>query len=95
MLASGAVIPPNAPFAAILGDQRNGRNLEAPEGLIRQIFQEEMAEFLGGMMAGFEALLEENQRLRAVVENIEVGDATIGQAANRYNRELNTSRGGA
>ena len=94
MLAQGAVIPPNAPFAAVLGDQRNGRNLEAPEGLIRTIFQEEMAEFLGGMMGGFEALLEENRRLRAVVEGIEVGDTTIGQAANRYNRELNTSRGG-
>ena len=95
LLAKGAVIPPNAPFAAVLGDQRNGRNLEAPEGLIRTIFQEEMAEFLGGMMAGFEALLEENRRLRGVVESIEVGDSTIGQAANRYNRELNTSRGGA
>jgi len=42
-LASGAVIPPNAEFAAILGDQRNGRNLEAPEGLIRQIISEELA----------------------------------------------------
>lgn len=42
-LASGAVIPPNAPFAAVLGDQRNGRNLEAPEGLIRQIMREELS----------------------------------------------------
>jgi len=41
-LATGAVIPPNAEFAAILGDQRSGRNLEAPEGLIRQIIQEEI-----------------------------------------------------
>lgn len=41
-LATGAVIPPNAEFAAILGDQRSGRNLEAPEGLIRQIIREEM-----------------------------------------------------
>jgi len=41
-LATGAVIPPNAEFAAILGDQKSGRNLEAPEGLIRQIFREEM-----------------------------------------------------
>lgn len=41
-LATGAVIPANAPFAAILGDQRSGRNIEAPESLIRQIFQEEM-----------------------------------------------------
>jgi len=42
LLARGAVIPPNSRFAAILGDQRNGRNLEAPESLIRQIIQEEM-----------------------------------------------------
>lgn len=41
MLAQGAVIPPNAKFTAILGDQRNGRNLEAPEKLIRQIVREE------------------------------------------------------
>ena len=42
-LASGAVIPPNAPFMAMLGDQRNGKNLEAPEGLIRQIMREELS----------------------------------------------------
>ena len=42
MLATGAVIPPNAPFAAILGDQRSGTNIEAPEGLLRQIVREEM-----------------------------------------------------
>ena len=40
-LATGAVIPPNAQFAAILGDQRSGRNIEAPESLIRQIVREE------------------------------------------------------
>lgn len=40
-LASGAVIPPNAPFTAMLGDQRHGTNLEAPESLIRQIVREE------------------------------------------------------
>lgn len=40
-LARGAVIPPRAEFMAILGDQKNGRNLEAPEGLIRKIVREE------------------------------------------------------
>lgn len=42
-LATGAVIPPNQQFMAILGDQKTGRNLEAPEGLIRQIMREELA----------------------------------------------------
>lgn len=41
MLAQGAVIPPNHQFMAVLGDQTNGRNLEAPENLIRQIVREE------------------------------------------------------
>lgn len=39
-LANGAVIPPNQQFAAILGDQRSGKNLEAPAGLIRQLITE-------------------------------------------------------
>lgn len=43
MLAQGAVIPANREFLAVLGDQRNGRNLEAPEALIRQIVREESA----------------------------------------------------
>lgn len=40
-LATGAVIPPRAPFLAMLGDQMNGRNLEAPEELLRKIVREE------------------------------------------------------
>lgn len=40
-LASGAVIPPNKEFMAVLGDQRHGTNIEAPESLIRRIVREE------------------------------------------------------
>lgn len=40
-LATGAVIPPNAPFVAMLGDQKHGNNIEAPEELIRKIVREE------------------------------------------------------
>lgn len=93
-LAKGAVIPPNKEFLAVLGDQKHGTNIEAPEGLIRSIFQEEMSDAVAGMMSGFEALLEENRALRSVVEGIEVGDTTIGQAANRYNRRLAVMEGG-
>ncbi len=46
-LATGAVIPPNQEFLAVLGDQKSGRNLEAPEGLIRQIMREELAGMMG------------------------------------------------
>ena len=40
-LAKGAVIPPKAPFMAMLGDQKSGNNLEAPEELLRKIVREE------------------------------------------------------
>lgn len=40
-LAQGAVIPPNREFMAVLGDQKSGNNIEAPEDLIRKIVREE------------------------------------------------------
>lgn len=39
-LAKGAVIPPRSEFLAVLGDQKNGRNLEAPEGVIKDIIDD-------------------------------------------------------
>lgn len=47
-LATGAVIPPNAPFMAMLGDQKNGNNLEMPENLLRRIVREETGGNKGG-----------------------------------------------
>ena len=42
LLATGAVIPANAPFAAILGDQRSGVNIEAPEDRMRAWMRDEL-----------------------------------------------------
>lgn len=42
-LAAGAVIPPNAPFMAMLGDQKHGTNIEAPLDTIKQAVAEVMA----------------------------------------------------
>lgn len=47
-LAQGAVIPPNRKFMAVLGDQKQGTNIEAPADLIRQIIREEINNFGGG-----------------------------------------------
>lgn len=44
-LAQGAVIPPNAPFYAVLGDQKNGTNVEAPLETIKQALAEVMGEY--------------------------------------------------
>lgn len=43
-LAQGAVLPPNQPFAAIVGDQRRGTNIEAPMDTIKQGVREVLAE---------------------------------------------------
>ncbi|MCI8669216.1 MAG: hypothetical protein HFI34_06825 [Lachnospiraceae bacterium] len=43
-LASGAIIPPNREFLAVLGDQRNGMNIEAPADLIKKMAKEAIIE---------------------------------------------------
>lgn len=47
-LASGAVIPPNSEFLAVLGDQKSGTNIETPLATMVQAFKQAMAE-TGGM----------------------------------------------
>ena len=42
-LAKGAVIPPRSEFLAVLGDQKQGNNIETPETLLRKIVREETA----------------------------------------------------
>ncbi|MDD3041037.1 hypothetical protein [Bacteroides sp.] len=62
-LATGAVIPPNQEFLAVLGDQKGGRNLEAPESLIRQIMREELAGLSDtGNSGGTTVILELDKR---------------------------------
>lgn len=48
LLASGAVIPPNAPFTAVLGDQKHGTNVEAPLETIKQALREVLGSGTGG-----------------------------------------------
>lgn len=43
-LAQGAVIPPNREFLAILGDQKNGTNVEAPLETIKQALAEVLSQ---------------------------------------------------
>ena len=43
-LASGAVIPPNREFMAVLGDQKSGTNIETPLSTMVQAFKQAMNE---------------------------------------------------
>ena len=87
-LATGGVIPPNKEFLAVLGDQRSGNNIEAPEALIRQIVREE-----NGDSGGIQTLIEQMSELIQTVAGIRVGDDTIGRAAARYNRQHGRAMG--
>lgn len=93
-LAKGAVIPPRSPFMAVLGDQKNGVNVEAPLSTIQEAVANVMADMLPAMLSGFEAVVAEQRQTREVIENIEVGDDVIGAAAIRYNRKRAIVMGG-
>lgn len=73
-LATGAVIPPNREFLAVLGDQRSGNNIEAPESLIRKIVREEA----GGMNS---ELLEQILQAIKAGKVIQVDKRVLGKTA--------------
>ena len=77
-LAEGAVIPPNREFMAILGDQRAGKNIEAPAGLIKEMVLEALKE-LGG------SSIELNQTINLDGEVVYRNQQSI---AARYGRNL-------
>ena len=54
-LATGAVIPPNREFMAVLGDQKSGTNIETPLATMVQAFKQALAE--SGYNGGSEAVL--------------------------------------
>ena len=47
-LAQGAVLPPNQPFLAMLGDQKQGTNVEAPLDTIVQAMQQALSSGVSG-----------------------------------------------
>lgn len=77
-LAQGAVIPPNKEFMAVLGDQRNGTNIETPLATMVEAFNQALAQN-GGGRTEINFLLPNKQKLAQYV--IEGG------------RVLQTSRG--
>lgn len=90
-LARGAVIPPNREFMAVLGDQRNGTNIEAPLATIQEAVRVEMEPYIDAMMAGFESVVAAIQNKDSTVY---IGDESIGRAAIRYQNKMKFVRGG-
>lgn len=77
-LARGAVIPANKEFLAVLGDQTAGRNLEAPESLIRQIVREESGGQSVTVDAPIELSLDGNVFYRAMLRVKAQRGAAVG-----------------
>ena len=80
-LATGAVIPPNREFLAVLGDQKQGTNIEAPLQTIVDAFNIALAQ--NGNVGGgnTEVVLE--------IDGREFGRAVVEQG-NRENRRIGT-----
>ena len=77
-LAQGAVIPPNKEFMAVLGDQKNGNNIEAPESLIRRIVREESGNGSGGTY-NFTAQINRRTLFKEVIEEAKVQKIVTGR----------------
>lgn len=92
-LAKGAVIPPNAPFMAVLGDQRHGTNVEAPLSTIQEAVALVMEDYAAANLAGHEATVAVLRDILEAVLGIEIGDQVIGQAVQRYNSRMAIMRG--
>lgn len=76
-LATGAVIPANAPFAAILGDQKHGTNIETPERLLRDLIREELGR---------------NQSRQDTIHNvIKLDGQVLYEAVKKIDRRVGTS----
>lgn len=80
-LASGAVIPPNREFLAVLGDQKSGTNIEAPLETIKQAFLEAMQESggAGGGTYTFVVNLDGKEVARNQVKHINEMTRTAGK----------------
>jgi hypothetical protein len=77
-LATGAVIPPNSEFLAILGDQKSGRNIEAPEGLIRKIIKEELEGLSGSQNVTINFAGNMGQLIRVLKPYIDTENRRVG-----------------
>lgn len=68
-LATGAVIPPNREFMAVLGDQKSGTNIETPLATMVDAFKQAMSEYGGGTTTVV-LQLDGKEIARSTVKNI-------------------------
>lgn len=79
-LAKGAVIPPRSEFLAVLGDQKQGNNIETPEALLRKIVREETGgQQNGGGNVRFTAQINRRTVFDEIIEEAKLRRDTSGR----------------
>lgn len=89
-LAKGAVIPPNREFMAVLGDQRNGTNVEAPLSTI----QEAVSAVVNSQQQ-IDLLREQNRLLQQILERcgLTIDGQGFAKAVTDYQNRENWAMG--
>lgn len=93
-LARGAVIPANAPFLAVLGDQKRGTNVEAPLATIQEAVALVMEDMIQSNLAGHEATVALLEQILEAVLGIELDGELLSNVVNNYNRKIAVVKGG-
>ena len=93
-LAQGAVLPPNQPFLAVVGDQRSGTNVEAPLTTIQEAVAAVMTDVVEAELAGHNATVGVLTQILEAVLGIHLDENAIGAAADRYNARQRMITGG-
>ena len=78
-LAKGAVIPPRSEFLAVLGDQKQGNNIETPEALLRKIVREESGGQNSGGNVRFTAQINRRTVFDEIIEEAKLRRDTSGR----------------
>nr|DAP85591.1 MAG TPA: minor tail protein [Caudoviricetes sp.] len=78
-LAKGAVIPPRSEFLAVLGDQKQGNNIETPEALLRKIVREESGGQQSGGNVRFTAQINRRTVFDEIIEEAKLRRSTSGR----------------
>lgn len=87
-LATGAVLPANKPFLAVVGDQRHGTNVEAPLTTIQEAVRLELQDLIDSNLSGQEAITGVLRQILEAVLGISISDSQIALAADRYQSKM-------
>ena len=93
-LATGAVIPPNKEFLAMLGDQKHGVNVEAPldtiKGAVREVLGENGGVSNSEVITLLQELISVVEAKRLTISSKDIGDTAIDEINSRTRRTGNT-----